>query len=105
MFSTLTVIRNVFSETRADYLKNSTCYACSKKGHLVYNCKSTCEPKKKEILDIMKSGDFKPPKSGVVNTNVQKDGDGDDDPPKNGNDCEKFVDSMGADNFNVGELE
>ena len=35
----------VFAETRADYLKSSTCYACGKKGHLVYNYKSTSEPK------------------------------------------------------------
>ena len=50
---------------------------------------------------MMKSGDFKPPKSGVVNTNVQKEGDGDKDPPKNVNDCEKFVDFMGVEEFNV----
>ena len=54
---------------------------------------------------MMKSGDFKPPKSGVVNTNVQKEGDGDNDPPKNVNACKKFVDLMGADHFNVGELD
>ena len=45
---------------------------------------------------MMKSGDFKPPKSGVVNTNVQKEGDNDDKPPENVNDCETFVDFMGA---------
>ena len=38
---------------------------------------------------MMKSGDFKPPKSGVVNTNVQEEGDGDNDPPKNVNNCKK----------------
>ena len=59
-----------------------TCYACGKKGHLVYDCRTTSDSKKKEILAMIKSGDFKPPKSGVVNTNVQEEGDGNNDPPK-----------------------
>ena len=54
---------------------------------------------------MMKYGDFKPPKSGVVITNVQKEGDDDDESPKNVSDVEKFVDFMGADHFNVGELD
>ena len=90
---------------KKEYVKNSTCYACGKKGHLVYDCRSTSDAKKKEILALMKSGDFKPPKSGVVNTNVQEEGDGDDDPPKNVNDCEKYIDFIGGENFNVGVLD
>ena len=64
----------VFAETNSkkEYVKNSICYACGKKGHLVYHCRSTSDVKKKEILALMKSGNFKPSKSGVVNTNVQE---------------------------------
>ena len=53
----------------------------------------------------MKSGEFKPPKSGVVNANVQEQGGSDDDPPKNVNDCKKFMDFIGDENFNIGVLD
>ena len=61
----------VDSNSKKEYLKNSTCYACGKKGHLVYGCPTTSDAKKKEILALMKSGEFKPPKSGVTNANVE----------------------------------
>ena len=41
-----------------------------KEGHLVHGCTSTSDAKKKEILALVRSGEFKAPKSGVVNTNV-----------------------------------
>ena len=53
----------------------------------------------------MKSGEFKPPKSGVVNANVEKKGSSDNEPPKNINDCEKFGDFIGGEHFNVGVLD
>ena len=53
----------------------------------------------------MKSGNFKPPKSGVVNANVAKEGSSDDKPPENVNNCEKFVDFIGGEHFNVGVLD
>ena len=86
----------VESKSKKKYLKTSTCYACGKKGHLVYNCTTTSDAKKKEILALMKSDEFKPPKSGVVNANVEKEGGSDDEPPENTNDCEKFVDFIGG---------
>ena len=99
--------RLVFAETNSkkEYLKNSTCYACGKKGHLVYGCTSTSDAKKKEILALMKSGKFKAPKSGVVNTNAQEEGGGDNDPPENVNDCKKFMDFIGVEEFNVGVFD
>ena len=54
---------------------------------------------------MMKSGDFKPPKSGVVNTNVQKEVEEDDEPLKDVNDVEKFVDFIRHDHFNVGGID
>ena len=53
----------------------------------------------------MKSDDFKPPKLGVVNTNVQKEGEEDNEPPEEVHDVEKFVDFIGHDHFNVGGLD
>ena len=78
---------------------------CGKKGHLAYDCLSSTEAKKNDVLALMKSGDFKHPKSGVVNANIAKGGDSDDEPPENVNDCEKFVDFVGGAHVNVGVLE
>ena len=66
---------------------------------------TTSDAKKKEVLALMKSGKFIPPKSGVVNANIAKEGSSDDEPPKNVNDCEKFVDFIGGEHFNVGVLD
>ena len=40
-----------------------------------------------------------------MNTNVQEEGGGDDDPPENVNDCKKYMDFTGGENFNVGVLD
>ena len=37
----------VKSNSKKEYLKTSTCYACEKKGHLVYGCPTTSDAKKK----------------------------------------------------------
>ena len=49
----------------------------------------------------MKSGDFKTSKSGVVNTNVEKEGEDPDKPPED-HDVEDYKDFVGQDHFNVG---
>ena len=95
----------VESKSKKEQQKDCTCYACGKKGHLAYDCTASTEAKKKEVLALMKSGEFKHPKSGVVNANVTKEGSSDDKPPENVNDCEKCVDFIGGEYFNVGVLD
>ena len=60
--------------------------------------------KKEEILAIVKAGDFKTSKSGVVDTNVKKEGEKPDEPPKD-HDVEDIKDFMGEDHFNDGMID
>ena len=53
---------------------------------------------------MVKSGDFKTSKSGVVNTNVKKEAKKPDDLPEN-HDVKDIKELLGGNHFNVGEID
>ena len=52
---------------------------------------------------MMKSGDFKTTKTGVVNTAVEEEGEEPDEPPDDV-DIKEYMDFCGKNHFNVGQF-
>ena len=73
----------------------------AKKGHCLYECMKISAMKKGELLAILKSGDSKATKAGVVSTNVEEEDEEPNELPEDP-DVQEHVDFVGQDNHNVG---
>ena len=83
-----------FAETQ-DWVRNTQCFGCGEKGHLLNKCLKTTEDRMKAIYAMVKTGDFKTSRKGVVQLNTGKGGEATDAPPKN-HDVEDVKDFLGV---------
>ena len=87
-----------------EWVKTVPCYGCGGKGHLLSNCKKTPPEREKSIYAMVKSGDFKTTRKGVVQVEAGKGVD-ESNAPSDNNDVKKFVDFIGVQELNVGESD
>ena len=82
-----------------DWVRNTQCFWCGEKGHLLNKCLKTTTDCRKAIYAMVKTGDFKTSRNGVVQLNTGKGGETTDEPPKN-HDVEDIKDFLGGQEMN-----
>ena len=55
------------------YKKTVQCHGCGKGGHFLKECNKTSAKNKEDIFAMVKSGDFKTTKKGVMNTAMEEE--------------------------------